>query len=541
MVWAAQGPLAELTLFVELPWDRATIERRSRFLEIVRAIAHDDQAIVLRIAQVLAWIKARDVNELGYPGWDQFCAEHSPWEESRTREYLRLVESSLHLVREAASQKRISLTLATRAPRELGDSADALAQAAWLESASLSSAPKRRPRQATEVVRGKDMRVVEDGRVLTERLMGRASSPQQMDRWAIAQQAEGHSGKEIVEAARAKPPIPDRLGKIVPPWESDPAVSLLGPWVEPASLPAAIDLLRDLQALLAGRTVLLGMAYQLIQVHELWKFGGWESLKQFCSGHLEIEQWTFQRYARDGSHHFMWPAVRAEVEAGLTMDRARFATDKVWGKPEALEPWLDLARRMGRTELGRAKQLEDLALDAYRPAVEMAAEVERRLTTGIVGDLNETANRIAMHVVAAREDVTEIVGGIRVALREGIAPLPPRPTPASMVVVRGAFKAYEWLLATVRLPRPYGVRGNVVRDRYICQNPRCRRCTIRVHPHHIVPQLYGDDDDPSNIVTLCPACHLRGIHSYWMSVVRIDDWLVWSWPDGGVVLMWSPR
>ena len=64
MVWAAQGPLAELSLFVELPWDRATIERRSRFLEIVRAIAHDDQAIILRIAHVLAWIKARDVNEL---------------------------------------------------------------------------------------------------------------------------------------------------------------------------------------------------------------------------------------------------------------------------------------------------------------------------------------------------------------------------------------------------------------------------------------------------------------------------------------------
>src|SRR5262245_38076112 len=233
MVWAAQGPLAELTLFVELPWDQPTIERRSRFLEIVRAIAHDDQAIILRIAQVLAWIKARDVNELGYPGWEAFCAEHSPWEESRRREYERLVESSLHLVREAVSQKRISLTLATRAPREIGDSADPLAQAAWLETASLRSAPKRRPREATEVVRGKDIRVVEEGRALTQKLMGRSATPRQMDRWAIAQQAEGRTGKEIVEAARAKPAKPDRLGKVVPTWENDPAISLLGEWVEP--------------------------------------------------------------------------------------------------------------------------------------------------------------------------------------------------------------------------------------------------------------------------------------------------------------------
>ncbi len=51
---------------------------------------------------------------------------------------------------------------------------------------------------------------------------------------------------------------------------------------------------------------------------------------------------------------------------------------------------------------------------------------------------------------------------------------------------------------------------------------------------------HGGTDDPANIVTVCPACHLRGIHRKHMSVVRIDDWLVWTWRSGGTVLMHSP-
>jgi hypothetical protein len=61
-----------------------------------------------------------------------------------------------------------------------------------------------------------------------------------------------------------------------------------------------------------------------------------------------------------------------------------------------------------------------------------------------------------------------------------------------------------------------------------------------VHPHHIDPRWNHGPDDPWNIVTLCPACHLRGIHSGRMWVERVGDWLVWSWPDGSSAIMHSP-
>jgi hypothetical protein len=93
--------------------------------------------------------------------------------------------------------------------------------------------------------------------------------------------------------------------------------------------------------------------------------------------------------------------------------------------------------------------------------------------------------------------------------------------------------AADYLLSIVTEPRETGARKVVAHDGRVCQNPRCRRRTLRVHHHHIVAREHGGTDDPWNIVTLCPACHLRGIHSRRLSVERIDDWLIWTWPPGG--------
>ena len=68
---------------------------------------------------------------------------------------------------------------------------------------------------------------------------------------------------------------------------------------------------------------------------------------------------------------------------------------------------------------------------------------------------------------------------------------------------------------------------------------------MRVHSHHLHERQHGGGDEPWNVITLCPSCHLRGIHSGNMAVVRIGDWLVWTWTSaaggrGGIVIMDSP-
>jgi hypothetical protein len=170
----------------------------------------------------------------------------------------------------------------------------------------------------------------------------------------------------------------------------------------------------------------------------------------------------------------------------------------------------------------------------YEPAVALAKDVEEVLggsAPGIVG----TAERIANHLRKKR-----VVFPIQVALRESIHAKRPRREPEYILVPRGLVAAAEYFLSIVELPAVHGVRRMVAHDRYTCQNPRCRRRTLRLHPHHMQQRQHGGTDEPANIVSGCHACHLRGIHSGQMSVVRIEDWLVWTWPDGGVVLMHSP-
>lgn len=42
---------------------------------------------------------------------------------------------------------------------------------------------------------------------------------------------------------------------------------------------------------------------------------------------------------------------------------------------------------------------------------------------------------------------------------------------------------------------------------------RCRHCKERrLHPHHIIFKSHGGQDVMSNLITLCPVCHLEGVH-----------------------------
>jgi hypothetical protein len=65
------------------------------------------------------------------------------------------------------------------------------------------------------------------------------------------------------------------------------------------------------------------------------------------------------------------------------------------------------------------------------------------------------------------------------------------------------------------------------RDRHFCQVPGCSRAAV--HAHHIDPRSQGGSDDPSNLISLCAAHHLHGIHGGRMRVSGMaPDKLVWE-------------
>ncbi len=67
----------------------------------------------------------------------------------------------------------------------------------------------------------------------------------------------------------------------------------------------------------------------------------------------------------------------------------------------------------------------------------------------------------------------------------------------------------------------------LARDRWCCQVPGCSRAAA--HVHHIIPRSAGGTDDEWNLVSLCAAHHLHGVHMGWVHVSgRAPGALVWE-------------
>ena len=576
-----EGPLAKLALMVEDDWWRDTKKADPRvpeFIGILKIVAGHEQAIKMRAGRILAWIKPKDLSPLNVPSWTAFVEEYSPWEASTTREYVRLADTPLEIVREAAVAKMIDLKAAGKALKELAEDASPEDQLAFVEKLA-GARQERWPRSFLDVISGDEVRRVMAGRDLGQVLIGWPAPVSAIDDFLIDCHERKLTNEQILEEAKKAPPKPERLKKPVPDWSNDPTEPLLGPWVEPTDLHDAVRMLRGLEWLLDKREVLLAMGYYLIKYWALWtEFPECENLEQFCIAHLGLGQRSFERYARRGLDHFQYPLVREAMEKGLTGDRADFVLDRVYcSSDEHVREWIELVRRLGRTEMGRAARGDrdvDLRKE-YAPALAMAKEVEAivkvakeqgmgaaadRATqtggdseaaddeptgtggdepTGTGGDesteIGGDAARIARHVLAQGA-----TGDIKIAIRDDINRRFPLPAPDYMMVRPKLLAAVDYVLATVVLPPNKGPRKIVEHDCQICQNPRCRRPTMRLQDHHIDEQRYGVDHRLLNQLGLCPGCHGRGIHSNWMRVVRIGDWLVWTYEDGEVVIMHSP-
>ena len=72
--------------------------------------------------------------------------------------------------------------------------------------------------------------------------------------------------------------------------------------------------------------------------------------------------------------------------------------------------------------------------------------------------------------------------------------------------------------------RPAKVRA---RDRGLCQVPGC--CRAATHVHHLRRRSAGGSDEEWNLVALCTAHHLHGVHAGYIRVTgRAPDGLVWE-------------
>src|SRR5438045_6495189 len=67
----------------------------------------------------------------------------------------------------------------------------------------------------------------------------------------------------------------------------------------------------------------------------------------------------------------------------------------------------------------------------------------------------------------------------------------------------------------------------LIRDRHRCQVPGCSRPAV--HLHHIEYRAHGGSNDESNLISLCAAHHLFGIHEERMRVIgKAPHELAWE-------------
>jgi hypothetical protein len=261
--------------------------------------------------------------------------------------------------------------------------------------------------------------------------------------------------------------------------------------------PRRIDArLRELAAMRDRWDELLGHLGMLMQSLGLWRALGFASFGQYCEERLGMSGRAVAQRAWLERRLAGLPALRRAMREGrVSYEKARVVASLAGEGDE--EAWVAAAERATCIELRRrADEEEDAQMRAHR-------ELLLRLP-GSVAELLEEA----------------LESAFRVGRREGRW----LSTPERLERV-----AEHFVETWGALPPPRRTRSRKVRERDLghCRVPGCSRRAD--HAHHIVSKAQGGTDDPWNLVALCVAHHLHGVHRGWVRVRgRAPDALVWE-------------
>lgn len=481
----------------------------------LRALAHQEHALELRLAMELAWLKQQDPVQLGYSSFGALCRENVDWSRSWIHSLVRLVESPLVLVKRAACEGVIPLRVAVLAPASVGV-AD---QGAWLTNAALDALEPRDLR-CLDAFEGEDAVAVRKARRLGRLLLGRPATTREVDDFILEAWRARTPAEVLLERARTPPQPPGQREPMAWDWYHDPDTdSLLEPWSEPASPEESLRRVDRIQAVLRGRRPLVAKAWAIIHHEGMWACAGFQSAAQFANDVLGVSLRTAQRLARAGWALAWYPELEAAVRSGLAFGAAYELEPLLDTKTVAR--WVALAERVGRRELGLAVE----EAKQTRPA-----EVCARYLDAI------GAADAWWHARCAQEgEHTTTAGHLRVAL-----PHPEGHAPATLLRAPPELpEAARWLVETVPVESGRGFAAVKTRDRHRCQNPECGRLSLCNQAHHIRFRSHGGSDDPDNGVTVCRSCHLRALHTARITVERVSvgggEALLWSYPGRHVL------
>ena len=209
---------------------------------------------------------------------------------------------------------------------------------------------------------------------------------------------------------------------------------------------------------------------------EGWRYLGFASFEHYCCERLGMGERTVQqRIALERKLHD-FPSLRQAMRDGRVSYEqarliARYATDAT------VDSLIDLAGQMTCIELRR----------------ELETKEEAQMCAKRVVD-----------IVAPRRVLVLLTLAFRAARKAAGRSLPPGE--CLRMIAAHFMEVWKPILADRNTPQ----KRVLARDRGYCQVPGCSRAAS--HVHHIDYRSRGGADDPSNLISLCAAHHLHGVH-----------------------------
>ena len=444
-------------------------------------------ALQLRLAQLAAWFKNQDLLPLGYTSWAAFARERLDLGDSWSRDLVRLVEADLPRVKAAVVSGDLPLRVAVKAPGSAnGEEEDwlwaALHGEAWLRD----NGRRRMDRAPLKELSREERQVLAAALDRVRLLRGLPLQDETAKDQLLAWYRKREDRKALLDQARQVPAPPEH--REPPGWPGAEAA--------PESLQEGLVRVAELRRQLDTVELETGRAWRVFAELRLHRVLGHATLAGAPEELWGVSLRTLQRRQRLANGIDRHPELAEAVDSGaLSVKRAKLLVDLV--EEDSVAGWVQIAPRVSYAEL-----------------VELTTQA---------GNGRESDWRSEYQAALERVGPTD-----RVSLAASQRPPEPRDREATEELLAAA----RWLLETAELPK-HPIKD---RDGWCCQNPECRRRSLRVEAHHIVFRSEGGSDEPENLVTLCRACHLRGIHTGTLRVAREGDTLVWEMPGRRTVV-----
>jgi hypothetical protein len=279
--------------------------------------------------------------------------------------------------------------------------------------------------------------------------------------------------------------------------------ALPGPRADPFRLDE--DLLR-LAGVRARWDEVFGHVAMLLRMCGVWRDMHFVSFAHYCAERLGMAERTVgQRIALERRLYEL-PALRRALREGrLSYEKARLVA-RAASDDAAAAGWIDRAAGLPCVALRREVEAQEEAAPPPAPGDGAGPQMCARPALDL---------RLPTRVAALLDDAFQAA---RAAAGRWL-----RPGECLDALARHFLETWDAALAQRgTLPRRV-----LARDRGFCQVPGCSRAAS--HAHHVLYRSLGGDDDPANLVSLCAAHHLHGVHLGWLRVRgRAPDGLTWE-------------